>query len=128
MTSLVLCQQYGRRFHDSIPVNFHARGGRTTANLECVLLPFGRDAAEQNGESDIRIIICATFDLFIHENLYASCGAESDPTATETGIRDYSFTVTVLISVYCCNPYSPSSRPIPDCLNPPNGARVSRTL
>ena len=40
----------------------------------------------------------------------------------------YSFTVTVFTSVYCCNPYSPSSRPIPDCLNPPNGARVSRTL
>jgi len=24
--------------------------------------------------------------------------------------------------VYCCNPYSPSSRPTPDCLNPPKGA------
>src|SRR5215468_1099619 len=34
----------------------------------------------------------------------------------------HNFTVTVLTSVYCCNPYSPSSRPIPDCLNPPKGA------
>ncbi len=35
--------------------------------------------------------------------------------------------VTVLTSVYCCNPYSPSSRPIPDCLKPPNGAAASNT-
>src|SRR5262249_7971132 len=34
----------------------------------------------------------------------------------------HSLTVTVLTSVYCCKPYSPSSRPMPDCLNPPNGA------
>jgi hypothetical protein len=39
----------------------------------------------------------------------------------------YSFTVTVLTSVYCCNPYSPSSRPMPDCLKPPNGAAASNT-
>jgi hypothetical protein len=39
----------------------------------------------------------------------------------------YSLTVTVFTSVYCCKPYSPSSRPIPDCLKPPNGARVSNT-
>jgi hypothetical protein len=39
-----------------------------------------------------------------------------------------SLTVTVFISVYCCSPYSPNSLPTPDCLNPPNGARVSRTL
>src|SRR5262249_50686399 len=40
----------------------------------------------------------------------------------------YIFTVTVFTSVYCCKPYSPSSRPIPDCLKPPKGARGSRTL
>jgi hypothetical protein len=39
----------------------------------------------------------------------------------------YNLTVTVFTSVYCCNPYSPNSRPIPDCLKPPNGARVSST-
>jgi hypothetical protein len=38
-----------------------------------------------------------------------------------------SFTVTVFTSVYCCKPYSPSSRPIPDCLKPPNGAAASNT-
>ena len=42
-------------------------------------------------------------------------------------IIDQSFTVTVFTSVYCCRPYSPSSRPIPDCLNPPNGAPASNT-
>ncbi len=35
--------------------------------------------------------------------------------------------VTVLTSVYCWRPYSPSSRPIPDCLKPPNGAAASNT-
>ena len=39
-----------------------------------------------------------------------------------------SFMVTVFTSEYCCSPYSPSSRPVPDCLNPPNGARVSKML
>jgi len=39
----------------------------------------------------------------------------------------YSLTVTVLTSVYCWRPYSPSSRPIPDCLKPPNGAAASNT-
>ena len=41
--------------------------------------------------------------------------------------RAYSFTVTVFTSEYCCSPYSPNSRPIPDCLNPPNGAPASNT-
>jgi hypothetical protein len=36
-------------------------------------------------------------------------------------------TVTVLTSVYCCSPYSPSSRPMPDCLKPPKGAAASNT-
>jgi len=36
-------------------------------------------------------------------------------------------TVTVLSSVYCCRPYSPISLPMPDCLNPPNGAPGSKT-
>jgi hypothetical protein len=43
-------------------------------------------------------------------------------------VVSYSFTVTVFTSVYCCKPYSPSSRPMPDCLKPPKGARVSSTL
>jgi hypothetical protein len=40
---------------------------------------------------------------------------------------DHSLRVTVFTSVYCSSPYSPNSRPIPDCLNPPNGALVSST-
>ena len=39
----------------------------------------------------------------------------------------YIFTVTVLTSVYCWRPYSPSSRPMPDCLKPPKGAAASKT-
>ena len=39
-----------------------------------------------------------------------------------------SLAMTVLTCVYCSSPYSPSSRPIPDCLKPPKGARVSSTL
>jgi len=35
--------------------------------------------------------------------------------------------VTVFTSVYGSNPYSPSSRPIPDILYPPNGAAASKT-
>src|SRR5262245_10850463 len=41
--------------------------------------------------------------------------------------RTQSLTVTVFTSVYCCNPYSPISLPIPDCLKPPNGAAASNT-
>ncbi len=41
---------------------------------------------------------------------------------------DYRFIITDLTSVYCWSPYSPSSRPIPDCLNPPNGDLGSSTL
>lgn len=39
----------------------------------------------------------------------------------------YSFTVTVFTSVYACKPYSPSSRPMPERLNPPKGAAASKT-
>ena len=42
-------------------------------------------------------------------------------------IQSGSFTVTVLTSVYCWRPYSPSSRPMPDCLKPPKGAAASKT-
>jgi hypothetical protein len=40
---------------------------------------------------------------------------------------DQSLRVTVFTSVYSCKAYSPSSRPMPDCLKPPKGALVSRT-
>jgi len=52
---------------------------------------------------------------------------KGSPSAV-TNIASQSLTMTVFTSVYCCNPYSPSSRPIPDCLNPPNGALGSKTL
>src|SRR5258705_2849855 len=42
-------------------------------------------------------------------------------------LSPHSLTVTVLTSVYCWRPYSPNSRPIPDCLKPPNGAAASKT-
>lgn len=42
-------------------------------------------------------------------------------------LSGYNFTVTVFTSVYACNPYSPSSRPMPERLNPPKGAAASKT-
>ena len=42
-------------------------------------------------------------------------------------LLNYSLIITDLTSLYCDKPYSPISRPIPDCLNPPQGAAGSNT-
>lgn len=54
-------------------------------------------------------------------------GAAGHP-ATEVSSMDspqFKSTTTVFVSVYASNPCSPSSRPMPDILNPPKGAAVS---
>src|SRR5262249_53958743 len=54
-------------------------------------------------------------------------GRYFQPAVSEFSALHHSLIVTVFTSVYCCMPYSPSSRPIPLCLKPPNGAAASNT-